>query len=174
MRIKKLLSVVTLTLALILGTSVMAFAAPNDDVITALKNANVPESYIIQAENYLKNNTLTAAQASAVEAQITKAADIMKASGTKDASKLSQANQDAILQAAKDAGSAIGLTMTITKKSDGKVYITAKDAAGKVVANFTSNDVKQTGVNNSIIYAGIFLVAAAVFSTVFIKKKVIA
>lgn len=174
MKLKRLFSIVTLTLIFVLSTSVMVFAAPNDDVITALKNADVPESYIIQAENYLKNNTLTAAQADAVEVQITKAVDIMKAAGTKDVSKLSQADQNAIIQSIEAAGKEINLTIAVVKKSDGKIYVSAADADGKVVANFTSNDVKQTGISSSVLFAGLLLIAAAAASAVVIRKKAIA
>ena len=63
MKLTKKLTTLFLTLALVIGTSVTAFAAPNDDIIAALKSAKVPATYIIQAENYLKTTTITEAQA---------------------------------------------------------------------------------------------------------------
>lgn len=69
MKLTKRLTTLFLTLALVLGTSIIALAAPNDDTIAALRAAKVPETYIIQAENYLKTTTLTAEEATAVVSQ---------------------------------------------------------------------------------------------------------
>ena len=84
MKIAKKLSTLVLSLCMVFGASSMALAAPNDDVISALKANHVPNDYIIQAENYLKNHTLTDAQADAVIDQIEKANGIMEAAGTKN------------------------------------------------------------------------------------------
>ncbi len=89
MKIAKKLSTLVLSLCMVFGASSMALAAPNDDVISALKANHVPNDYIIQAENYLKNHTLTDAQADAVIDQIEKVNDIMVAGGTKNVKELS-------------------------------------------------------------------------------------
>ena len=77
MKLTKKIASLFLTAALVVGTTVTAFAAPNDDVIQALKDAKIPQTYIIQAENYLKTTTLTAEQATAVRGQVAAAQKVM-------------------------------------------------------------------------------------------------
>jgi LPXTG-motif cell wall-anchored protein len=151
-----------------LGT---AFATPNDDAITALKNAKVPETYIIQAQNYLKTTTLTAEESTAVVAQITEAAAILEASGQTDITKLSDADKNAIVANIVAAGEAIDLTVTVTKASNGQYAIVATDASGTTVINFASNDVKQTGMNSTIIFAGMLLVMLAAGSVFVLRRN---
>jgi len=171
MKLTKKIASLFLTAALVVGTTVTAFAAPNDDVIQALKDAKVPQTYIIQAENYLKTATLTADQATAVKAQISVAQKVMKDAGTTDASKLTQAQKQQVITSVTEAGKAVGLTVTVTKQSTGKFEVVAKDAAGKVVASFTSNEVKQTGVNTTVIYVGALMMVLAAGSVVAIRRN---
>jgi len=171
MKLTKKIASLFLTAALVVGTTVTAFAAPNDEVIQTLKDAKVPQTYIIQAENYLKTTTLTAEQVTAVKAQISVAQNVMKDAGTTDASKLTQAQKDKVLASVTEAGKAIGLTVTVTKQSTGKFEIVAKDASGKVVASFTSNEVKQTGVNTTVIYVGALMMVLAAGSVVAIRRN---
>lgn len=171
MKLSKKLAGLVLTASLVFGTSVTAFAAPNDDVIQALKDAKVPQTYLIQAENYLKTTTVTAAQATSVKSEITKAADVVKAAGTTDLTKLSDAQKAQVLAAVSEAGKDLGLTVNVTKASNGAYVIAAKDATGKEVVNFTGNQVKQTGVDNTILALGAFMLVAAAGS-VFVVKRV--
>lgn len=170
MKLRKKLVTLALSLSLVLGTSVTAFAAPNDDVIQALKDAKIPQSYITQAENYLKTTTLTAAQATAVQAQVTKAADVMKAVNVTDATKLTDSQLQTVLTAVKDAGTAINLNITVAKESNGSVSIVAKDTAGNTVVTFSTTDVKQTGANNTIFIAGILFIVLAAGSVIAVRK----
>lgn len=172
MKLSKKLASMVVAASIVLGTSVTAFAAPNDDVISALKNAKVPATYLIQAENYLKNNTLTADQASAVTSKINDAASVLKTAGVTDITKLSAAQKQQVIADATSAGSAIGLTVTTAKQSNGTYAVVAKDASGNTVANFTSNDVKQTGSNDIALALGAVLLVAAAGSTAFAVKKV--
>jgi hypothetical protein len=171
MNLSKKFTTLFLTLALVVGTSITAFAAPNDDTIAALKNAKVPATYIIQAENYLKTNTLTADQSVAVVAQITDAGNVIEASGITDLTKLSAADKDKILQNVVDAGNSIGLTINVTKQSNGQFSIVAVNAAGESVLNLTSNEVKQTGLDNTIIYVGGLMILLAAGSALVLRKK---
>lgn len=171
MRLTKKLTTLFLTLALVIGTSVTAFAAPNDDVITALENAKVPATYIIQAENYLKTTTITAAEATAVISEITKANDVLDAAGTIDLSALSDADKNEVIGYITAAGNAIDLTVTVAKQSNGQYAVVAKDAAGNIVVNFTSNEVKQTGMDNTIIYVGMLLVIMAAGSAFVLRRN---
>jgi hypothetical protein len=171
MNLSKKFTTLFLTLALVVGTTITAFATPNDDTIAALKNAKVPATYIIQAENYLKTNTLTADQSVAIIAQITEAGDILKASGITDLTKLSAADRDKILQNVVDAGNAIGLTVNVAKESNGQFSIAAVNDAGESVLNLTSNEVKQTGLDNTIIYVGGLIIILAASSALVLRKK---
>ena len=172
MKIAKKFATLVLSLCMVLGASSMALAAPNDDVISALKANHVPGDYVIQAENYLKNHTLTAAQADAVIAQIEKVDDIMVAGGTKNVKELSQSQQDAIVKAIQAAGDAIGLDITIT--SNGTVHVIATDSKGNVVVDFASTQVKQTGLDNTLLFAGIGLVIMSAGAFIFIRKRALA
>lgn len=159
-----------IALSLVGFMKVSVSAAANDDVINALKAANVPQTYIIQAENYLKNNTITDAQASAVESQITTAKNIMSAANVTDVSKLSAADKQSVINAITSAGQAIDLNISVAKQSDGTYAISAKDKNGVEVLSFTSNEVKQTGVDNTLIAIGSVLVLLSAGSVLVIKK----
>jgi hypothetical protein len=171
MKIAKKLSTLVLSLIMVLGASSMALAAPNDDVVSALKANHVPQDYIVQAENYLKNHTLTASQSEVVIAQIEKANGIMVAAGTKDYEKLSTSDKNAIIGAIHVAGDAIGLKITIQEQANEHYRYIVKDSSGKIVADFTSSSVKQTGVNNSFIFAGMLLLVLSAGSFIVLKKR---
>ena len=171
MNLTKKLTTLILSLSLVIGTSITVFAAPNDDVIAALKNAKVPTTYVIQAENYLNTTTLTAAESAAVIAKISDAKSIVAASGVTDVTKLSAADKSAILADITSAGSAIGLTISVTTLANGQYSIVAKDQSGTIVASFTSNEVKQTGMDNSIIYVGALMMILAAGSVFVLKRN---
>ena len=155
---------VILLLAFILtfGMVATALAAPNDDMIQALKDAKIPSTYIIQAENYLKTRELTQAEANTAITQVKKAADIMEKAGTKDLTKLSNADKQQILAIVVDAGAANGITISIKKGSNGTYTISGADSTGKEVINFSSKEVKQTGSNDILLLLGaVFMIAAA-------------
>lgn len=171
MKLSKKFTTLFLTLALVVGTSITAFATPNDDTINALKNAKVPTTYIIQAENYLKTNTLTAEQSVAIIARITAAVKVLETSGITDLTKLSSADRDRILQNVIDAGNAIDLTVNATKQSNGQFSIVAVNDAGESVLTLSSNEVKQTGLDNTIIYVGGLMIILAAGSALILRKK---
>jgi ABC-type transport system substrate-binding protein len=166
---KRLALILALALIISLGTVATSFAASNDDLIQALKDAKIPETYIIQAENYLKTRELTEDEANAVIANIEKAVEIMEEAGTKDITKLSAESKKEIIELVSDSGEAIGITVTIDKLSDGTYSVVGTDSTGNEVVNFTSNEVKQTGIDYTILFAGFILIIASSFF--FIKKR---
>jgi hypothetical protein len=170
MKLSKKLATLVLSAALVFGTSVTAFAAPNDDVIAALKEAKVPATYITSAENYLKTVTLTDAQASAIKTQVTKVNSILDAANVTDVTKLTQADKDKVIAAVTEAGKSIGLTVTVTKTSNGALQIIAKDSTGAVVDTITTNAVKQTGANNMVLVAGAFVLVLAAGSVFAVRR----
>jgi hypothetical protein len=170
MKFTKKLTTLLLALSLTVGTSITAFATPNEDAIAALKNAKVPATYVIQAENYLKTTTLTADQSAAVIAEITEANAIVNASGVTDLTKLSETDKNAVLAKIVEAGKAIDLTVNVTKQSNGQYLVVAKDASGNTVLNFSSNEVKQTGMDSTIIYVGMLMIILSAGS-VFVLRR---
>ena len=174
MNLRKKITTLAVLCFLFIGNSVSVFAAPSEDVIKALKDVHLPDTYIVQAENYLKNNELTESQASNVKTQINKAEDIMEAANTKDASDLSEKDIQNVLEAVKEAGNAIDLDINVAKQSNGSISILAKDATGTVIADFSTAEVKQTGINNTILAVGGLLFLMSVGSFFVIRKKVTA
>jgi hypothetical protein len=171
MKFSKRLTSLFLTATLIVGTSFTVLAAANDDVIKALKDAKVPATYIIQAENYLKTKEITTAQADSIKSQIAKVDQIVKDSGVKDLSKLSAADKNKVIEAAKESVKVIDLAVNVQKQSNGSIEIVAKDSSGKVVASFTSNEVKQTGFDSTTIYAGALMIILAAGSVFLLRRN---
>lgn len=98
---------------------------------------------------------------------------MLNASGETDLSKLSAADKDLILADIVAAGQVIDLTVNVSKLSNGQYSIVAKDASGSTVLTFNSNQVKQTGVDNSIIYVGFLMIILAAGSVVVLRKNTI-
>lgn len=167
---KKILSVLALALALFFfGTSTSVSAASESDIITALNDAGVPAVYVTQAENYLKANNVTEAEADQIIEHIKNAAAI--ANGVTDISQLTQEQRNAILAEATSAASVLGLTLTF---ADG--VVTFFDASNSTVAQFSinGNEVKQTGSSYIYLVSGLVLLVASAGSAVLFKRKSVA
>lgn len=174
MKFTKMFSTLVLSLVMVVGAASAALAAPNDDVISALKANHVPNDYIIQAENYLKNHTLTQSQADAVVDQIEKANDIMVAAGTKNYENLSSADKKAIINAINAAADAAGLEVTVDEQASEHYHFVVRDSSGNIVSDFTSSSVKQTGLDNSIIFGGMLLLVLSAGSFIVLRKRALA
>lgn len=162
---KKILSVLAIALVF-MGISAPVSAASENDIITALNDAGVPAVYVTQAENYLKANDVSAAEADQILEHIKNAAAI--AVGVTDLSQLTKAQLQAILSEATAAAAVLGLTLTV---ADG--VVTFNDATNKVVAQFSlsGNEVKQTGSSYIYLVSGLALLAASVGSAFLLKRK---
>lgn len=171
MKSKKIASLV-LTAGIVLGTSIPAMAAPNDDVMKALKDANVPQTYIIKAENYLKTNSLTESQSKAVVAQVSKAAEIAKKENVTDLTKLSSAAKEQVLDAVKAAAKEINLNVSVSKNAAGQFVVSLVDANGNDVLSATASEVtmKKTGANSYVFVIGASMIVLALGSLIFAKK----
>lgn len=165
---KKFLAVLAVAL-FFFGTSTSVSAASENDIISALNNAGVPAVYVTQAENYLKANDVTDAEADQILTNIKNAAAI--ANGVTDISQLTQEQLQAILSEATSAASVLGLTLTL---SDG--VVTFNDASNNTVAQFSlsGNEVKQTGSSYIYLVSGLSLLVAAAGSAVVLKRKSLA
>lgn len=164
--------VVALSVVLCMNMTVSASA--NDDVINALKAAKVPSIFLIKAENYLNSASttpLTDAQATAVKSEIAKVQNVMTAANVTDLSKLSQADKNTVIAAITAAGKDVDLNVSIKKQADGNFLVAVTDKNGKdVVEPFTSNQVKQTGVDNTLMVLGFALIVLSAGS-LFVAKK---
>jgi hypothetical protein len=158
--------------ASILVSSTTAFAATQADVVKALKDAKVPEVYIIKAENYLKTNTLTDAQSSAVIAQINEVDKIMDNAKVYDFTKLTQTDKDKVIAAVKSAATSANLNVSFTKNAAGQTVVTLVDSNGQTVLAASTNevDMKKTGNNSTVLILGSFMVIAAAGSLLVVKK----
>lgn len=162
---KKILSVLALAL-FFFGTSTSVSAASESDIIAALNDTGVPAVYVTQADNYLKANDVSEAEADQIIEHIKNAAAI--ANGVTDISQLTQEQRNAIIAEVTSAASVLGLTLTV---EDG--VVTFYDAAGNIVAQFSlsGNEVKQTGSSYIYLVSGLGLLVAAAGSAVLLKRK---
>lgn len=153
-------------------TSITAFASPNDDVIQALRNANVEEVYIIKAENYLKTTTLTATQANTIIAQINKVVDIMNKENVTNPKNLSSTSKEEVINAITAAANAVNLKVSISQDAAGNWVLSLLDQNGNVVISSTANEIvmKKTGSNNIILALGLGILVASAGSFIYIKK----
>ena len=174
MKLKKLL-VFGLASVMTLAMSITAFGASlstdEQSIITALTNAGVPAQYVTQAQNYLASNTtdVSAAQATAINAQITAAKTTAGSATTMAALTTDQKN--AIATNLTTAGSQIGVTV---KYDAAKASITATDATGATVLSASLDSVvKTTGVNmnTTIAIVAVLAMALAACGVVVSKRR---
>ncbi|HAE61470.1 MAG TPA: hypothetical protein DCG38_03950 [Eubacteriaceae bacterium] len=172
MNLKKTVTLL-MVLLLIVGSSASVFAATEDDIIQALRDAKVPETYIIQAENYLKENDVASEDASAIIAKIEDSKAILDAAGVTNVTELSDADKQELLDNVRSAGEVLDLTFTISA-SNGSYDVVVTDAEGAVVTEFKSNQVNQTGANPIMFVGGFALISAAAAFLMINRKKVAA
>ncbi|MDT8718336.1 hypothetical protein IAI10_16845 [Clostridium sp. 19966] len=175
MKLRKGLFSAATAAALILGTSLPAFAATNSDVITALNNTGAAQSYVSEAQTYLNQHSVSAATLDTVVSNINAAAPKIKAAGG-DLSKLSAADKASVKSNILAAASALGLTANF----EGGNKVVLKDSTGATVFSTdssqpTGTSMAQTATNyGNLIAIGAFLIVAAAGSTVLMKKKSLA
>ena len=79
--------------------------------------------------------------------------------------------KDEILAYITAAANALDLTVSVTKQSNGQFLIVLKDMSGNIVVSFSSSQVKQTGMDNSIIYVGMLMVVLAAGSVFVLRRN---
>lgn len=162
---KKFLSLITV-LALVAVTAVSASAAGINaeekkvlDTIKAGvtvngKTVNVPDNYLVQAENYLNTIDMTAEQANQVIAAVDEAKEFIKTNNITDLNALTGAQKQSILSMAQKAADVVGLKITIT----GGSQIVITDSTGKTVATFDAA-IKVTGGQADFTNAAVIAIA---------------
>jgi hypothetical protein len=153
---KVLVALMTLIMMVSLFASA-ASAATVADVIAALRDSNVKETYVLAAESYLNTKTLTSAQCDEIITRLDNVNDIV---GDKmELSDLTLAQKQAILTEFAAAGTALGLTVTVVAGD-----VTVMDGQTEVFYADGPDVVKQTGFDYSIaLYGfGALVLAAAI------------
>jgi len=125
---RKILLSVFMTVALAANITVSAFAATEPDVIDELKDANVPDVYLVQLENYLNTHQLTDEQSAAVEAELDYILDLMEKEQIEDISQLSLESRGKILKSLKETALKAGFMPVIHKNFAESCLIALKDA----------------------------------------------
>lgn len=172
LKIFKKLTMLSLMLLFTFGLSTTAFAATNDDVISALKNAGANDAIITQAENYFKTTTVDSSKLDDVVTQINNVKDLMNSKGVKDATKLSASDKQTVLDDVTKAAEDVGLTAKISTGSDGKREVVLINSEGKTVSVIDGNGnllAKTSTKNYTFLLAGLLLISAA--GLVFITGK---
>ncbi len=131
---KKFLGVIVAT-SLVFGTSITAFAATNNDVITALTSAGANASTISMATSYL--NSHSSISSSSLNSAVTdiKAVQAMGVTSLAQFSALSATDKAIVAADIKAAASSLGIT--ITKNANGT--FTATDSTGAVLETIGAN-----------------------------------
>lgn len=160
---KSIIISVVLVASLTLGA--MASAATVNDILQSLRDAGVPEVYVLQAESYMAGKTVSAATADAIINHINNASGI--ADGEKKLSKLTGDQKSGIMTEISAACALLNMTASYSDKA-----LTVKDATGNTVLYLSSEDaIKQTGYDYSLILLGLAIMIVAGVSAVVLSRK---
>lgn len=162
----KKITTLVLSLVLVFAMSITAFAATEDDIIKALKDAGITGEYLAQAEAFLADNDVTAASADTVIAEINKAKET--AGGTIDVASLSADKKNAIKNNVTTAAAAVGATVEF--KADSKEVVVTSSTGKTYKAEV--QPVKATGASTTATVAGIAVLAMGLVACgVAVSKK---
>lgn len=188
---KKLLSIIFLAVVTVVSFAVAtpahaagAFSPDDQRILDALhqpitisgKTFYLPASYIAQAENVLKQNNYSTAQADAVIAKINNAAATLEAQGI-DVSKVNSLEDlrkvlptsviEAIKADVQSAASVLGLTVAIS----GDTVTIVNSSNSSSTAFSTGSVVKQTGANYLISAVALVAMMVIVTGALIINKR---
>lgn len=163
--VKKTL-IITVLLAISLSLTAIVSAATVNDILQSLRDAGVPEVYVLQAESYMADKTVSATTADAIIVHINNAAAI--ANGETKLSQLTGEQKSGILVEINAACALLNLTASYTDKA-----LTVKDSTGNTVLYLSADDaIKQTGYDyNLILYGFAIILVAGVSAVVFSRKS---
>lgn len=159
---KKMMSILALTLALSMGSGVVAHAATTvTDLTTALTAAGVSDTYIANITSYLQSVTISEAQANQVFANIDRAKALVGT--TTDLTTLPAAVKAELQALAIETGKILGLTVSFDKVN-GQTVVTVKTAGGAVLISLTAAEVSQLLATTSMATFENALITAIKFS----------
>jgi len=167
---KKILTILTaLVVTIMTCAAVVSAASSQDDIITALQDAGVPDTYIATAEDYMAQSdiTMTPAQVDSVIANIDNASAI-----TGGEVKFSNMSADQKTQVIAEVGDAAN-TMGLSTSYDSTTGLSISDSTGNVIVSISADSgaVKQTGFDYTIVFAGLALIVLAGVSTIIVRKS---
>lgn len=177
---KKLLGAIVAT-SLVFGTSITAFAATNNEVITALTSAGADATTISAATTYLNNHSsISSSNLDSVIVDI-KAVQAKGVTSMAQYNALSTADKASVAADIKAAASELGIT--ITKNANGT--FTAVDSTGAVIETIgastagvagqsavTGKAANTTATNyGNLLALGTFIALAGASALVLSKKK---
>ena len=145
---KRLLKTLSLTVVMMFAGSVLAFAepvTPAQQLQAKLKALGVPNTYIGNVVEHLQKVEITEAQASNLSALVDKAAAVV--GNSKDLTKLTASDKDAVMNLAKEAGTSVGLNASFGKDASGRTTFTLADTSGKAILSLSTLDVKDIITN---------------------------
>ncbi|MCD6321833.1 MAG: hypothetical protein J7L77_02290 [Clostridiales bacterium] len=150
---------------LLMSFSITASAATVNDILQALRDANVPEVYVLQAESYMAGKTVTPAIADAIIVHINNADTI--AAGETKLSVLNSSQKNDIMIEIAAATALLDLTVSYVDET-----LTVKDDSENIVGILSLEDaIKQTGYDYNLILYGVALFLLTGVAVIATRKK---
>ncbi len=163
---RKSILIVVVSVVILLAFSITASAATVNDILQSLRDAGVPEVYVLQAESYMADKTITSTTADAVITHITNAATI--ADGETKISVLTGEQKSGIAVEFAAACALLNL-----RAEFGDHNLTVYDESDNIVFIVTSEEaIKHTGYDYNLILYGFILLALSAAS-VFVTKRIL-
>ena len=166
---KKFLCLVT-ALIVMIGASMatVSAAATEQDILTALSTAKIPDVYYQQAVSYMKADgvDLTEAQITGIVGYINHSAGIAK--GETDAAKLTGDQRAQIAKDVEAAAKLLGLKTTYSSTTG----LSIVDTSNKVLVSASSRGaVQKTGFDYQMVAWGLGIMVLAGVSGIVIKTR---
>lgn len=164
MKFRNKLFTAALTLTLAIGTSVTAFAATKDDVISALEGAGASSSQIASARSYLDSSASDDSNYDDIIAQINTVGSIMRSAGTTHMSQLSASDKAKVMAAIQAASGDIKGNYSYSSNG-----VALKDGNGNTILSTGSdgtvsgNSMQHTSTNygDLMVFGSILVLGAA-------------
>ncbi|MGL5549044.1 MAG: hypothetical protein ACRDD4_05035 [Culicoidibacterales bacterium] len=159
---KKVISILALTLALSMGSGVVAQAATTvSDLTTALQAVGVSQTYIANITSYLQSVTITEAQQAQILANVDRAQGLI--GNTTDLMSLPAATKTELQALAIETGKILGLSVSFDKVN-GQPVVVIKTASGAVLLSLTAAEASQLLANTTIEELKNAIITAVKFS----------
>lgn len=159
---KKVISILALTLALSMGSGVVAQAATTvSDLTIALQAVGVSQTYIANITSYLQSVTITEAQQAQILANVDRAQGLI--GNTTDLMSLPAATKTELQALAIETGKILGLSVSFDKVN-GQPVVVIKTASGAVLLSLTAAEASQLLANTTIEELKNAIITAVKFS----------
>ncbi|MGL5530931.1 MAG: hypothetical protein ACRDCZ_02935, partial [Culicoidibacterales bacterium] len=167
---KKIISVLALTLALSMGSGIVANAATTvADLTTALQAVGISQTYIANITSYLQSVTITEAQSEQIFANINRVQLLV--GNTTDLTTLPGEIKTELQALAIETGNILGLAVSFDKVN-GQPVVVIKTANGAVLISLTAAEVAELLATNTIEQLKNAVITAIKFSNDSAKNEV--